>query len=161
VTHFIFHVLIIQNIKCCYHHSVLLSLFSSNYFVGLFGGRILKICAFLKCCFIIFIRWIKKVHLGRGSSGKRVGLMEFVKRQRQRTKARLAQINKPRKPFLGLRRGNPCLNPSLAKEKWNRGRRGRQPKYLGTCIERQLKSTATLPDGMWLGKRKGYLGPVA
>ena len=84
--------------------------------------------------FISFsIRWVKRYQIGQSSAGRRVNLLEFVQRQRKRTKAKLAVMNfkaHSRRPRL---QGNPFLSMGLGKEKWRRGRRtgGRAPKYMG------------------------------
>lgn len=67
------------------------------------------------------------VHLGRGSSGRRVSLLEFVMRQRKRTRARLAVINRKKPRF---RKPNFPQNRALVKETWKRGRRECGPKFM-------------------------------
>lgn len=97
----------------------------------------------VKIIFWFFFRWVKKVHLGRGSSGKRVNLLDFIQRQRKRTKCRMMLLKCKRK--IAKRRGDPCLSMSLAREKWRRGRRNAKTKYLAPIVKEdfQRKTSAT------------------
>ena len=72
---------------------------------------------------------MKKVHIGRGSSGRRVNLVEFVLRQRRRTRARLSVMNRTKARYHRAKLSQ-CHNPALAKETWKRGRREGGPRYM-------------------------------
>lgn len=65
-------------------------------------------------------RWVKNFQIGRSASGRRVSVLQFVRKQRQRTKSRLAMVKRRKS------KGNPYLSMGLAKEKWRRG--GRKDK---------------------------------
>lgn len=77
---------------------------------------------------IFSFSWVKKIHLGRGSSGRRLDLLNFMKKQKRRTKARLNLLKKRKRT--ARRRADLCLSMSAAREKWRRGSRNARTKYL-------------------------------
>ena len=79
-----------------------------------------------------WFRWVKKVYLGRGSSGKRVDLLEFILKQRRRTKNRmLVTKGNPENRHAKSIKRNPFKSISSATEDWRKTRRNAaRPRYL-------------------------------
>lgn len=104
---------------------------------------------------IICFSWEKKIHLGRWSTGRRVNLLQFVQKQRRRTKARLTILNE-QKEKRRHRKGDPCLSMSHAREKWCKGERNTKTRYFAPFEgENWLKRKFSVePGGKFVARNK-------
>lgn len=86
---------------------------------------------------------MKKYQIGRTAMGRRVNLIEFVRRQRQRTRSRLLTFQ--RRQGQRRNRRNPFLSMGLAKETWKRrADRKRRTTYMAPMPRHEVQKVEQL-----------------